>query len=90
VGIANGDLFSKIVAFSPGFVTDTKPEAKKPRIFISHGRQDPILPIDRASRTIVRGLQRAGFTVDYHEFDGQHEIPSAIARAGVDFILAPA
>jgi predicted esterase len=90
VGIVNGDLFGRVVAFSPGFVTETKPAARKPSIFISHGRQDPILPIDRASRLIVPQLRQGGFTVDYHEFDGQHEIPADIAQLAVDFMLEPA
>ena len=88
VGIINPDLFTRIVAFSPGFVTETEVQTKKPKIFISHGRQDPILPIDRASRQIVPGLRNAGYEVDFREFDGGHEIPTDIARSATDFIVA--
>src|SRR5262245_23940344 len=44
LGLINGDLFSRVVAFSPGFVIEGPPEGK-PRVFISHGTADRILPI---------------------------------------------
>jgi predicted esterase len=90
VGIINPEVFTRIVSFSPGFVTQTEVQSVKPSVFISHGRQDPVLPIDQASRLIVPALRNAGISVEYHEFDGVHEIPADIARAGVDFIVAPA
>src|SRR6185312_17238913 len=43
LGLINGDLFNSIVAFSPGFVIDGTPHGT-PRIFISHGTRDHILP----------------------------------------------
>jgi len=88
IGICNPEIFTRIVAFSPGFVTETQFQSKMPTIFISHGRQDPILPIDQASRRVVPALRNRGYLVDFREFDGGHEIPAAIARAGVDSIVA--
>lgn len=82
LGLINGDLFSRVVAFSPGFVVEGMPHGT-PQFFISHGTADPILPIDRCSRRIVRGLRDDGYDVTFHEFDGGHEIPGDIARAGV-------
>ena len=51
----------------------------KPRLFISHGTQDEVLPIDRCSRKLVPQLKRAGYDVLYREFDGPHTIPPEIA-----------
>jgi len=53
LGISNGDLFRALLAFSPGTLA---PEAQvgSPRIFVSHGTRDTVLPIDRCSRRIVR------------------------------------
>jgi phospholipase/carboxylesterase len=82
LGLINGDLFSRVVAFSPGFVVEGMPHGT-PQFFISHGTGDPILPIDRCSRRIVRGLRDDGYDVTFHEFEGGHEIPDDIARAGV-------
>lgn len=78
-GITNGDLFSRIIAFSPGFVTANDPHGKPP-FYISHGVQDPILRIDYSSRVIVPQLRAAGYAVDYHEFDGVHQVPADIAH----------
>ena len=57
------------------------PAVRKPRIFISHGRSDTILPIDVTSRRIVPELEDAGYAVTYKEFDGPHAVPEA-GRAG--------
>jgi len=79
LGLINGDLFSRVVAFSPGFVVDGPPHGK-PRFFISHGTTDRILPIDYSSRLIVPALRRRGYDVTFREFGGGHEVPAAIAR----------
>jgi phospholipase/carboxylesterase len=86
LGLTNGDLFTHIIAFSPGFKTH-KELRGSPKIFISHGIHDTILPIDRCSRRIVRELRASGETVDYHEFDGPHTVPPEIARAAVDWFV---
>ncbi|WP_208613875.1 alpha/beta hydrolase [Arthrobacter sedimenti] len=78
LGLANGDLFSKVVAFSPGFVP-AGPQNGQPAIFISHGTEDAVLPIDATSRRVVPTLKRRGYEVVYREFDGPHTVPSAIA-----------
>ena len=79
LGLINGDLFRKIAALSPGFLVDGPP-AGKPRIFVSHGTADPILPIDMCSRRIVPQLRRRGYDVTFREFNGGHEVPPAIAK----------
>lgn len=86
LGTVNGDLFSHIIAFSPGFVVGSRQEGK-PRIFISHGSRDNILPINDCSRKIVPRLQRAGYDVRYREFDGPHTVPPEIAREAMDWFL---
>lgn len=73
LGISNGDLFSALMAFSPGYLAP-KRKRGKPRIFVAHGTQDEILPIDQASRTIVPELKEAGYDVHYQEFDGPHTV----------------
>jgi phospholipase/carboxylesterase len=86
LGLINGDLFPRIVAFSPGFVTAGTPHGT-PRIFVSHGNADPILPIERCSRRIVSDLRRSGYDVTFREFTGGHELPPDIARAGMNWII---
>ena len=79
LGLANGDLFSRVIAFSPGFLAPTG-QTGSPRIFVSHGTRDGWLPINSCSRRIVPRLERAGYEVRYREFEGGHVVPPAIAR----------
>lgn len=83
LGLRNGDLFRRILAFSPGFVV---PGARRgsPSIFVSHGVDDPVLPIDRCSRVLVPALTREGYDVDYREFDGGHLVPPAMVLAALE------
>jgi phospholipase/carboxylesterase len=81
LGLINGDLFSRIVAFSPGFIVNG-PVNGKPKVFITHGTRDTVLPIDQTSRQIVPRLKSAGYDVEYHEFDGGHGVtPDLLAQA---------
>jgi len=74
VGLSNGDLLDGIVAFSPGFAAPLGRRGRPP-VFVSHGVDDPVLPIDRCSRRIVPALRGEGHAVTYREFDGGHDIP---------------
>jgi phospholipase/carboxylesterase len=78
LGLANGDLFSDVLAFSAGFLAPAG-QTGSPRVFVSHGTRDGWLPIDRCSRRIVPRLERAGYEVRYREFDGGHVVPPAVA-----------
>ena len=42
LGIGNGDIFSHLMAFSPGFVLPSRVRGK-PRVFISHGIRDEVM-----------------------------------------------
>jgi phospholipase/carboxylesterase len=87
LGLANGDLFTHVLAFSPGFLAPPGRRGR-PRIFVSHGTRDAWLPIDRCSRTIVPQLQRAGYEVRYREFEGGHVVPPEIGREAADWFAA--
>lgn len=49
LGIANGDLFGHVMAWSPGFAAP-QVDNGRPRFFVSHGTRDQVLPVDRCSR----------------------------------------
>jgi len=87
VGITNGDLFSHVIAFSPGFMAPAS-QVGEPRLFISHGTRDSVLPIDPCSRKIVPQVRAAGYDVIYREFDGPHTIPPAIIESALDWFTA--
>jgi len=79
LGLTNGDLFTHLIAFSPGFMAPATRRGKPP-VFVSHGTRDRVLPIERCSRRIVPQLDRAGYRVRFREFDGPHTVPESIAR----------
>jgi len=85
LGLINGDLFNRAVAFSPGFVIEGTNHGK-PRFFISHGTKDRILPIDRCGRRIAADLKEKGYDVTFREFDGGHEIPEDIAKSAFTMV----
>ncbi|WP_211308000.1 GDSL-type esterase/lipase family protein [Geodermatophilus normandii] len=89
LGLANGRLFRQVVAFSPGFVPPAG-RTGRPRVFVSHGTADDVLPVDRTSREIVPALRGEGYEVTYREFDGGHEVPHEVAREAADRLVAPA
>ncbi|MDB5374465.1 MAG: phospholipase/Carboxylesterase [Belnapia sp.] len=88
LAMMNGGLFSHALAFSPGFAVPVSIEGQ-PRLFLSHGTEDAILPIARCSRRLVPKLRQAGYAVEYLEFPGQHELPEAVARAGLAWLNGP-
>ncbi len=88
IGLSNGDLFRRIVAFSPGFSAPPR-YAGTPRVFVTHGERDPVLPIDRCSRRLVPALKKRGYDVRYIEFPDGHRVPGELAREALDWSLAP-
>jgi len=87
LGITNGDLFSRIIAFSPCILAPAA-NMGRPHIFISHGTNDRILPIDGCGRRLAAQLTDAGYDVSFREFTGPHAVPPDIAKAAVDWIEA--
>ena len=70
-GISFGDQFSGVIAMSPGVMQPIAARGK-PRIFLSHGTADPIMPIDITSRKFAPKLRELGYDVTYREYDGRH------------------
>jgi phospholipase/carboxylesterase len=85
LGLGNGDLFSKIVAFSPGFA-HAPARRGKPRLFVTHGAGDDVLPPARTSRPLVAELRRSGYDVEFETFKGGHTVPPPLARKAVAWL----
>ena len=86
LGLANGHLFPKVVAFSPGFEAADRYQGR-PAFFITHGTRDEVLPISRTSRRVVPALRHNGYDVRYQEFDGGHVIPAELAVEAAEWIV---
>ncbi|MGY2067811.1 alpha/beta hydrolase [Blastococcus sp. SYSU DS0619] len=81
LGPANGDLFDAVLAFSPGFAL---PPARRgrPRIWLTHGTGDRVLPVDRCGRRLAAVFGDEGYEVTYDEFDGGHVVrPEGVVTA---------
>jgi len=64
LGLANGDLFTHVLAFSPGFVAGGRAwEGSRPRLFVSHGTRDRVLPIEHCGRRIAEQAREAGYVI---------------------------
>jgi phospholipase/carboxylesterase len=85
LGLANGDLFGHVLAWSPGFAAPGS-QVGGPRVFVSHGTGDRVLPIERCSRRIVPRLRNEGYDVVYREFDGGHTVPREQIEAALDLL----
>lgn len=88
LGLTNGDIFHRIVAFSPGFSAPGVQRGRPP-VYISHGVRDGVLPIDRTSRRLVPDLEEDGYPVRYREFPGGHTVPKAIAVEALRWAVTP-
>ncbi|HYM59672.1 MAG TPA: phospholipase [Thermoanaerobaculia bacterium] len=78
LGLTNGDLFTHVIAFSPGFMQPAS-RTGSPRFFVAHGTHDEILLIERTGRPIAAELRRAGYKVEYREHEGGHTVTPELA-----------
>lgn len=85
LGRTNGDLFSQILAFSPGYMVPNVSRGR-PAVFVAHGTRDPVLPVAATRDTFVPRLRQNGYAVTYREFDGTHQVPAAVAAEGFTWL----
>ena len=87
LGPSNGDLFTHLIAWSPGFSSPADPIVGMPRVFVSHGTADNVLPVTLSRVIIVPTFEMDGYGIEYAEFDGRHEMPPAIVTQSLDWFL---
>jgi len=86
LGMANGDLFTHLIAVAPGFIAPPSPPVGRPVIFVAHGTRDNVYNVDGSRRTIVPRLKDAGYDVTYQEFDGPHSLLPETARQILEWL----
>jgi phospholipase/carboxylesterase len=91
VALAAAPAVHKVVALSGVMLADslaglkaTRPD--RPAVFVSHGRQDSILPFTAGDKA-RQLLERHGFAVTWRPFDGGHEIPPPIVEEARRFLF---
>jgi len=85
IGLPNGDLFTHIIAHSPGYMMPPSRKGK-PSIFVTHGTEDNILAIDNSSRRMVPQLKQWGYDVQYKEFNGGHYMPPDLVQESLRWL----
>jgi phospholipase/carboxylesterase len=88
LGPSNGDLFTHLIAWSPGFSDPADPIVGAPRVFLSHGSADRVLPVVGSRLALVPMFQMDGYDIEYVEFEGDHEMPAVIVHRALDWFLA--
>jgi phospholipase/carboxylesterase len=85
LGLTNGDFFTKIAAYSPGFI-QAAAQRGQPSFFITHGSMDQVLPVE-SSRYIVEQLRASGYAVEFREWDGPHAVKLSLARESWEWLI---
>lgn len=89
LGLANPQLFTSVISLSPGFVVPPSQFDRSQRVFITHGRSDPVLSFDSTAQ-IAAALGSRGVNVRFRPFEGAHQISNATLDEGLGFALATA
>jgi phospholipase/carboxylesterase len=91
VALAAAPAVDRVVALSGVMLADSlpalrAPRPRKPPVFVSHGRQDPVLPF-RGGESCKELLERQGYPVTWRPFEGGHEIPAGIVEEVRHFLF---
>ena len=87
LGVTNGDLFTHGVRFSPAFYLPGTIRGK-PKVFLSHGTTDTVLPYTWTSQSLSPNLTASGYTVKFVQFEGGHQIPLTVATEAMDWFIS--
>ena len=96
LGLANGDVFSYVIALSPGFIVRARArgrignnnEIQIPLVYIAHGTGDNVLPIGSTSRVFVSSLRKNGYKVEFREFSGGHHVSRQVVDQAMSWLTA--
>jgi len=89
MGLSRSHPFSAVIAWSPGIAIETASPAHGRRVFVSHGRQDPVLSFNTDCTEIVPLVEGEGARVSFLPFDGGHEMPEIAKDAFLDATFGP-
>ncbi|MGE5562811.1 MAG: alpha/beta hydrolase [Bacillota bacterium] len=90
MGMSRDHPFEAVIAWSPGIAIRTANPARGRPVYISHGRQDPLLKFDVTADDIVPLVKSEGGAVTFLPFDGGHDAPAWVKDAFLDAVLGKA
>jgi phospholipase/carboxylesterase len=79
LGLANGDLFTRVMVWSAGGVI-SRERRGHPAFFVTHGTYDPVISVRVCQDDTLPALRRDGYDVTYREFPGGHMLPDDLRR----------
>ena len=86
LGLANGKVFTHVIAFSPGGLAPPSLSGN-PAILVSQGTKDTLFPKAQAGDAVVCQLVANQYDVTYVPFPGGHEVPQKVAQASMNWFL---
>ncbi|MEX2179293.1 MAG: hypothetical protein WD801_11315 [Gemmatimonadaceae bacterium] len=84
IGLVNAHLFSRVIAFSPGQLI-VPFRRGQPEIYMTHGNLDDVVPFTNTRDFIVPVLRANGHDVDFHTFEGGHEMPFDLRNNAIEW-----
>ena len=90
MGMARAYPFAALIAWSPGIAIRTADPQRGRRVYISHGRSDPILKCETTCNDIVPLIQSEGAAVTFLPFDGGHDAPVWLKDTFLDAVFGRA
>jgi predicted esterase len=87
MGLSRDHPFEAVIAWSPGIAIETVGAARGRRVFVSHGRADPILKFEVTCADIVPLLESEAAAVTFLPFDGGHEAPVWLKDTFLDAVF---
>lgn len=87
LALRNAALFSQVIAYAPGFAIPGE-SGPYPSAYVSHGRNDTVLPVAACGRRVAAQLEKWGVDVTYEEHDGSHALTPAVVAGGFAWLAA--
>lgn len=86
MGLSHGDTFTHVMANSPGGMGKDYPNPNKPKVYITHGDKDEVLPVTNA-RWMDETLTNLGYDVTYIEIPNDtHVFPTHLKIPMLDWV----
>jgi phospholipase/carboxylesterase len=81
----------RVAVLSGALLVDSLPAlhascASRPRVLVTHGSIDPIVPFPNAEHAVAI-LEQHDLRVDFRPFDGKHAIPTEVRTALPEFLF---
>jgi phospholipase/carboxylesterase len=87
MGMARAHPFAAVIAWSPGIAIATAEPQRGRKVYVSHGRADPILNFATTCGEIVPLLQSEGADVTFLPFEGGHDAPVWLKDTFLDAVF---